>query len=146
MADQEPSEIAQPSEGSLHFPALLIARSGLHGAPLLRALAFAPLVGRNSRLDTPASQPVPKALAVVSLVGHQLLWPLPWSPSPSTRDPDRLERRHGHGAYAWRFADVSPLFTELPRRGLPGNSGGKRGPGLLKAPVPVLVSPASLRA
>src|SRR5215207_5144515 len=120
MADQEPSEIAQPSEGSLHFPALLIARSGLHGAPLLRALAFAPLVGRNSRLDTPASQPVPKALAVVSLVGHQLLWPLPWSPSPSTRDPDRLERRHGQlnlvavGLPNWRpMGRPSPSVTSI---------------------------------
>ncbi len=73
MAHQEPPAIAQPSEGALHLPALLVSRSGLRGAPLLGALAFAPLVGRNSQLNTPASQPVPKALAVVSLVGHQLL-------------------------------------------------------------------------
>jgi hypothetical protein len=113
----------------------------LFGAALLAALVFSSGSPENGRKEVYMLLKITRFVSL-SLMGlgtgvsfsHLLQWKrkaelpgevfvrvqkTPYSRFNSTLLP--LQGAESIGAYAWRFDDRSPLFTELPRRDIPGN-------------------------
>jgi hypothetical protein len=120
----------------------------LFGAALLAALVFSSGSPENGRKEVYMLLKITRFVSL-SLMGlgtgvsfsHLLQWKrkaelpgevfvrvqkTPYSRFNSTLLP--LQGAESIGAYAWHFADVSPLFTDNPRALIPGNrASGERG-------------------
>src|SRR5436305_10081958 len=77
ISDDQPTELAQPSERALNHPPVL--------AQLLAALHSFTC---NSRSDASLPESSSASLKVVPFVGMQLTWPFP---SPSAQEPGLLD-------------------------------------------------------
>ena len=77
----QPPAVIHPGKAALAFPALAVPRSSGQGATPLRALPSA-CHRRNGGLDASPAQITAEGLAVLRLVGHQLLGPRTRPPAP----------------------------------------------------------------
>src|SRR3990172_8148634 len=90
----EPTEVVEPGEGALDFPAPPIAPQ--LAAVLVRLVSFIPAV-RHNQLDAAASQPPPQRIAVVAAIGDDSLRSHPRPSAPAAGDPHGGQRGLGQG-------------------------------------------------
>ena len=103
IAHDQPSAIIPPAKAPFHLPAVAVPRPHAKGSAALRSLPGAALKRRHRRLNTPPPQWSAKGLAVIPLVGHQLLRPCTWAAAP-LRDLHRRQGRLGQCAFVWAGA------------------------------------------
>src|SRR3990167_85629 len=92
LPPREPTEVADPGEGALDFPAPPIPPQ--LAAVLVRLLSFIPAVGHNE-LDAASSQPPTQRIAVVTAMGDDPLRSHPRPSAPMARHPHGGQRRLG---------------------------------------------------
>src|SRR3990172_5145052 len=95
----EPTEVVEPGEGALDFPAPPIAPQ--LAAVLVRLVLFIPAV-RHNQLDAAASQPPPQRIAVVAAIGDDSLRSHPRPSAAGAGDPHGGQRGLGQGRLVGR--------------------------------------------
>ena len=94
MPHLEPTEVTEPGEGALDFPAPPIPPQ--LAAVLVRLLSFIPAV-RHNQLDAASSQPSAQRIAVVAAIGDDPLRSHPRPSTPPAGHPHGSQGRLGQG-------------------------------------------------